>query len=368
MKDYKKGNLPKKHFSKERLNYLREHTNLADFFSWYAPDSVIKWDGSYRLASNHSVVLNGIWYRDFAAPESNVPGKKNPVCGIDAVMQHFDLNFYQAVHAVNDFTNEHLSSAFPPIESLLTVEKLAEHIKNGTYIPFDGNINAWAYLERTRKIPAEIIRAYNKEKLLYVEPLENGVNLLFARYDPEDGKTILGFERCGVLSNKENRFKGCISASPNSVFWRVLSPKESSSPPIHEVYVFESAIDVMSFEAMVQAGLIYIPSDRYAELISLGGLKPNSLKKYLEHSQPNGEVILCVDADKAGDIFEEKVLDYMGERGACSKRYILTEHGTKDWNELLKSGKLSAPAVPSNDSMHENLDELLDDPDGELPF
>ena len=73
-------------------------------------------------------------------------------------------------------------------------------------------------------------------------------------------------------------------------------------------------------------------------------------------------------SDVPDDAFAEKILDYMGERGVGSRRHMLTENGAKDWNELLKSGKLSAPAVPSNDSMHENLDELLDDPDGELPF
>ena len=86
-------------------------------------------------------------------------------------------------------------------------------------------------------------------------------------------------------------------------------------------YVFESAIDLLSF---------YVVADRSriqnSALVSMAGLKPNSLKQF---SDKGMKLYSCVDNDEAGIRFtsENKLIP-------CNR--ILSENGVKDFNELLQ--------------------------------
>ncbi len=94
--------------------------------------------------------------------------------------------------------------------------------------------------------------------------------------------------------------------------------KKSETPT--GAYVFESAIDMMSFMHLH-------PEAKNCEFVSMGGLKPSVVETLLER---NLKVALCVDNDDKGKKFCNKFRD---------KCYILNEcekSGVKDYNELLQ--------------------------------
>ena len=95
-----------------------------------------------------------------------------------------------------------------------------------------------------------------------------------------------------------------------------------------KIYVFESAIDLMSFLDFKQEPGYYV---------AMAGLKDGVLEKVEKELNPNQdkEIVLCVDWDTAGEEFAGKHKQY--------KRYPRPEgYGhCKDWNELLVAFKNS---------------------------
>lgn len=84
-------------------------------------------------------------------------------------------------------------------------------------------------------------------------------------------------------------------------------------------YVFESAIDMMSFMHLH-------PEAQKCEFVSMGGLKPSVVESLLERGL---KVALCVDNDGKGKKFQEKFADRCIVMNECAKG------GVKDYNELL---------------------------------
>lgn len=87
-----------------------------------------------------------------------------------------------------------------------------------------------------------------------------------------------------------------------------------------KAYVFESAIDMMSFMHLH-------PNAVNCEFVSMGGLKPSAVNTLL---QRNLKVVLCVDNDEAGKNFCKKF------EGKCSVFTECHKNGVKDFNELLQ--------------------------------
>ena len=165
----------------------------------------------------------------------------------------------------------------------------------------------FAYLCQTRKIDAKTVSALVHDGLLYQDNHGNAVFL----HKNNIGE-IVGAELQGTNSYK--RFKGVAAGTADSVF------SLNIGVPIR-AYVFESAIDLLSF---------YVVADRAriqnSVLVSMAGLKPNSLKQF---SDKGMKLYSCVDNDEAGIRFtsENKLIP-------CNR--ILSENGVKDFNELLQ--------------------------------
>ena len=90
----------------------------------------------------------------------------------------------------------------------------------------------------------------------------------------------------------------------------------------NRAYVFESAIDLPSFRQLANPAKI-----ENSVLVSMAGLKPNSLKSLLERSL---RLYACVDNDEAGIKFTNN--NYLIP---CNR--ILEENSVKDFNELLQT-------------------------------
>ncbi len=178
----------------------------------------------------------------------------------------------------------------------------------------------FAYLIKERKIDAKLIQELVDKKLLYQgsvkykgkdgsEQHAKG-NAVFVQKDM-DGN-IVGAEIHGT--NTFKRFKKIAGEGDENLFQFPMGmPKK--------VYAFESTIDLLSFKMLANPERL-----KDCLLVSMGGLKPNALKKF----EANGmKVYSCVDNDEKGKKFNEV-------NGFQSAGRKLSEEGVKDWNELLQ--------------------------------
>lgn len=165
----------------------------------------------------------------------------------------------------------------------------------------------FAYLCQTRKISSEIVSRLTHQKLLYQDVCGNAV---FVHCD--EGGNAVGAEIQGTNSKK--RYKSVAPGTTDSVFSVNLGEPR-------KCYVFESAIDLMSFWQLADPQKI-----QGSMLVSMAGLKYGSIKRIADSGMT---IYSCTDNDSAGQRF---TLMY----GLRSCQRILEENNVKDFNELLQ--------------------------------
>lgn len=180
----------------------------------------------------------------------------------------------------------------------------------------------FAYLCKTRGIKPELVSQLAHDKLLYQDTRGNAV---FVHKDNE-GK-VVGAEIQGTMTDK--RYKGVARGTSDSVF----SVQVGDSP--NKVYCFESSIDLLSFKQLANPDKI-----NNSLLVSMAGLKPNSIKRFADKGM---KIYSCVDNDEAGRKFTEV-------NGLTPCRRILEENGVKDYNELLQKGIEKPPPAKEKKS------------------
>ena len=167
--------------------------------------------------------------------------------------------------------------------------------------------NVFAYLCKARKIDSKIVSDLAHNGLLYQDKRGNAVFLHI-----DDNGEILGAELQGT--NTYQRFKGVAAGTADSVF-----SIEVGTP--NKVYVFESAIDLLSFRQLASPQKL-----QDSVLISMAGLKPTALIPFAERGLA---LYACVDNDEAGGRFISE-----NDLIPCNK--VLSDNGVKDFNELLQ--------------------------------
>lgn len=255
------------------------------------------------------------WYHHY----TNVGRTGN---AIDCLTLVVGMEFKQAVYALTgqDVT-EKLAKDFPrsqaPQYTSPPKPAAQQHEKKDLKMPpqSENMRRLFAYFCQTRKIPAPIVEEFVHAGLLY-QDAERG-NAVFVHKDKE-GKTI-GAEIQGTNSFK--RYKGIAAGTGESAFQYMPVPAKDGKPK--RAYVFESAIDLMSFYAFCD-----MKKMEGVVLVSMAGLKPTVPNKLREQGV---QIISCVDNDDAGRKFEA---DNQFPRSESVKSY-LDHRGFKDWNELL---------------------------------
>ena len=187
----------------------------------------------------------------------------------------------------------------------------------------------FAYFCQSRKIPYAIVEELVHAKLLYqsqniVNTTVNGkpqtfknANAVFVHKN-ENGD-VVGGEVQGCNSFK--RYKGIAAGTGDSAF--LFTPVPAKDGKIKRAYIFESAIDLMSFYSFCDKRKL-----EGAVFVSMAGLKP-TVPKRLEAE--GVQIISCVDNDDAGRRFEAE----NGFVRSSSVKSHLDEQGFKDWNEYL---------------------------------
>lgn len=152
---------------------------------------------------------------------------------------------------------------------------------------------------------------------------ENEANIAVSR---QDAKTISDVIEAvensevnrDVLNDTVNKklksFNGVAEGTAGNFFEYIKFPNPQGA------YVFESAIDMMSFMHLH-------PNAQNCEFVSMGGLKHSVVDTLLERGL---KVVLCVDNDEKGKIFCQ------GFSGRCTVFTECHKNGVKDFNELLQ--------------------------------
>ncbi len=270
--------------------------NLAEYFK----------SGGYEFEQRRSEVhvrgfgglyVNAETNQWYCFSMSGRNGGKNAVnCLTDVI----GLDFKTAVSELVGYSHTRpincTKSYEPPKKRELVIPERADNMRK-----------VFAYLCQTRKIDSKIVSDLVRNGLLYQDKRGNAV---FVHRD-EDGK-IVGAELQGT--NSYQRFKGVAAGTSDSLFAvKIGTPNRA--------YVFESAIDMLSFRQLANPAKI-----KNSVLVSMAGLKPNSLKLLSERGL---NLYACVDNDEAG-------IKFTNNNGLIPCNRILAENSVKDFNELLQ--------------------------------
>ena len=308
------------------------HADLTDYFrtSGY---TINKKNGEIYIAEIKGLVINpesNSWY-------SHYLGVGRHDNSIDCLTRVLDKDFKEAVYELTGQDISHLHSSHSTSERKPTTSEQQAAPKSETTKPKKEMVmperaptqrRVFAYLHKSRYIPNEIIKELIDAKVLYQTEAEvtckindkeqtfRNANAVFVHRD-NDGNEV-GGELQGLNSNK--RFKGMIGGTGETFFSYV--PVKDVKPV--KAFLFESAIDLMSFYSMCDKEKL-----KGTMLVSMSGLKPHVPRQLREQGI---KVISAVDNDEAGRKFEE-------ENGLIRSDFVqnkLDIHEFKDWNERLE--------------------------------
>lgn len=275
------------------------NADLADFFQSSGYDCELR-KNELHVKGYGGLFVNtdtNEWYCFSQADKHG--GGKNPINCLTDVL---GMDFKTAVEQLSDGRliyekKQSQNISFSERKHELILPEKADNMKK-----------VFAYLCQTRKIDSKIVSELAKDGLLYQDKRGNAVFV----HRNEKGE-IIGAEIQGT--NSEKRYKGVAQGTRDSVF----AVKIGDHP--NKCYVFESAIDLMSFKQLANPEKI-----NSSILVSMAGLKPNSLKNIAESGL---KMYSCVDNDEAGKKFTES-------NNLIPCHLILEQHNVKDYNELLQ--------------------------------
>ena len=173
-----------------------------------------------------------------------------------------------------------------------------------------------------------MVKTFVDAHLLYQEGKYN--NIVFVGTD-KDGNPKSASAKSAVSSVKGFRMTVTGSDCSYGFCWRGGG---------EWLFVFESAVDMMSYATL------YPKNWTEQNYISLDGLSPKAMLRFLEENENVREVYLCLDSDAAGIEACGKLKDLLLERGYTEEQVWQLSPAYKDWNEMLKA-KNGAEAQPA---------------------
>ena len=285
----------------ELIQHAR-NANLADYFQSSGYECELR-RNELHVKGYGGLFVNtqtNEWYC-FSQSGNNRGGKNAINCLTDVIGLDFKTAVEELAKSRLSYEQQRTNSSFSEQKTVETKKELVLPEKA------DNMKRVFAYLCQSRKINPEIVSQLAHNGLLYQDKKGNAV---FVHKD-ESGK-IIGAEIQGTSSFQ--RFKGVAAGTKDSVFAvKIGEPTKC--------YVFESAIDLLSFKQLANQDKI-----QNSVLVSMAGLKPNSIKSLAENGL---KMYSCVDNDEAGIKFTE-------QNNLTPCRKILEQSGVKDYNELLQ--------------------------------
>lgn len=309
--------LSDKQVSKEQIEQARK-LDLLSYLQQYEPHELVKVaSGVYSTRSNDSLkISNGKWYRWSRG--------YGGVSALDYLVKVREMGFVSAVRYLCD------KSGYAPPPPVYTAKPPKK--KPFCLPPANAdNERVICYL-RARGLSQELLRMCIDMGLLYEDTCHNCV--------------FVGFDEEGIP-----RYAMMRSSNPTSVFLRESEGSDkrfSFSLPRNEkktLYVFESAIDCLSFVELQREGNRMWKPDNYLSLsgvyqscdeFSLDTPLPLALAQFLESSQQVEKIRLCLDADEAGQNAAQTLISLLEK--SYDITYLPPTCG-KDYNEMLMKEK-----------------------------
>lgn len=208
--------------------------------------------------------------------------------------------------------------------------------KNSTYR------HMFAYLIHTRGIDKDIVYYCIHNKTLYEDEKRNCV---FVGYDKEGIARYAGIRG----TNTSRVFKGEVESSNKAFSFNILGET-------NKLHIFESPIELLSYLTLFQKKAMYSKGFNH-HMISLGGLSPVALNRYLEDNPNIDEINICLNNDKEGIRAANNIRQEYQDRYRINIEYP----DVKDWNELLvKINKINGDIRNKEKEMELNSEESED--------
>lgn len=174
----------------------------------------------------------------------------------------------------------------------------------------ESNTRILKYLTEERKLPQELIERFIADGLIYEDAKYH--NAVFVGTDING---VLRYAHCRGITDK---FRMDVTGSDKS-FGFCYRGKGT------ELYAFEAPIDMLSHIALYPAGW------EEHSYLSLGGISPKALERFLSEHKDIESVCIATDNDEAGNYAAEKLAELIPQEISV---YRFLPHA-KDWNEEL---------------------------------
>ena len=224
-----------------------------------------------------------------------------------------------------DFVMEFYNKTFPEAMQMLIGEEALEITAESTpKIEFrlpprcESNERIISYLTEERKLPKDLVEEFIADGLIYEDAKRH--NVVFV------GKDINGIPRYAHYRGTADKLRMDVVGSDKS-FGFCYRGKGN------ELFVFEAPIDMLSHIALYPAGW------RERSYLSLGGVSPKALERFLSERKDIESIYIVTDNDEAGNNAAEKLAELIPQE--ISVYRFLPQ--AKDWNEELINERNGLP-------------------------
>jgi len=275
-------------YTQEQIDRANQ-VNLEQFLLSQG-EQLIKSGNEYRWKKHDSLTVKGNkWFRH----SQNKGGYP-----IDFVMEFFEKTFPEAVQML--IGEDAAEVVAEPVQK--SKFRLPPRCKSNTRII--------KYLTEERKLPLDLVEMFIASGLIYEDAKHH--NVVFV------GKDEKGVPRYAHCRGTAEKFRMDVTGSDKSYGFCYRGKGK-------ELFVFESPIDLLSHIALYPAGW------RNQNYLSLGGVSPKALERFLSERTDIESIFIATDNDEAGNRAAEKLAELIPKEKSVYR--FLPQ--TKDWNEDL---------------------------------
>lgn len=275
-------------YTQEQIDRANQ-VNLESFLHAQG-EQLVKSGNEYRWKRHDSLTVKGNkWFRH----SQNKGGYP-----VDFVMEFFDKTFPEAVQMlINEEPTE--KQAVPEMKSEFNLPPRCE-----------STARIMKYLTEERMLPKKLVERFIAEGLIYEDAKHH--NVVFVGTDEN------GIPKYAHCRGTEGKFRMDVTGSDKSYGFCHRGNG-------NELYVFEAPIDLLSHIAL------YPVKWEEHSYLSLGGISPKALERFLSERKDIESIFICTDNDEAGHNAAEKFADLISEEKSVYRMIP----NVKDWNEEL---------------------------------
>ena len=290
--------MPYIHFTEEQ-KLQANAVDLVEFLR-FKGEPLVRSGLEFRMASNHSVTVQGNEWYDHAAEKGGGP--------VTFLKEFYGMNYQEAVLAL---LNEDVSQLCP------RVNKPKEKVKKPFELPpaNKDNRRVFAYLLKHRHLDRDVLTTFVKLGLVYEDQKYH--NAVFVGMD-KDGTPRHAHKRSTNSQGKSFRM-----TVEGSDFRYAFNWPGSSN----QLMVFEAPIDMLSFISKFHDSAWARHS-----YVALCGTSSQPMLGMLERYPQIDTVHFCLDNDQAGQLATKRLAKLVREKGLAVNALVPV---LKDWNEDL---------------------------------